>query len=236
VEGAAENAENSGCSEMYCVGTLACNVRGRGMGILFASVGGTVCRRERTGVDGAAAGDSVYSGDCGLPHSGKTHSEGEITMRILVVSDSHGRRTTLEDVVTVCAGANAPDMVIHLGDNISDARYLRERVRQPVMAVPGNCDWSDEEAERVENVGGAEILFCHGHTRHVKTSLMSLACLAQEKGVKAALFGHTHAPYMAYEYGILLLNPGALKDERCAMMEIKNGEVQARLLNIDKLC
>jgi len=36
-------------------------------------------------------------------------------MRVLVISDSHGRRTTMEDVVTVCSGPNAPDLVVHLG-------------------------------------------------------------------------------------------------------------------------
>lgn len=157
-------------------------------------------------------------------------------MRILVISDSHGRRSTMEDVVTVCNGANAPDMVIHLGDHIGDARYIRERISQPVLAVPGNCDWSDEPAERVENLGGVNVLICHGHTRGVKMSLMSLACLAQEKGVKAVLFGHTHAPYIAYEYGILMVNPGALKDEKCAVVEIIRGEVLAQLMNINKLC
>ena len=157
-------------------------------------------------------------------------------MRILVVSDSHGRRTTMEDVVSICQRPGAPDMVIHLGDHIGDARQIREKVRQPVLAVPGNCDWSDEEAERVENLGGVNVLICHGHTLRVKQTLLPLACRAQEKGVRAALFGHTHAPYMAYEYGILLLNPGALKDEKCAMLEIENGEIRAQLMNLDKLC
>lgn len=157
-------------------------------------------------------------------------------MRILVVSDSHRRRTTMEDVVTVCSGPNAPDMVIHLGDHIGDARYIQERIRQPVIAVPGNCDWSDEPAERIENLGGVDVLMMHGHTRGVKMSLISLACLAQEKGVKAALFGHTHAPYLAYEYGILLLNPGSLYEEKCALLEIEKGEIRGRLMNINKLC
>ena len=157
-------------------------------------------------------------------------------MKILVISDSHGRRTTLEDVVRLCESPNAPDMIIHLGDHNSDAKYIRERVKTPVLAVPGNCDWSDEEPERVEYLGGAEIFLCHGHTLRVKQTLLPLACRAQEKGVRAALFGHTHAPFLGYEYGVLLLNPGALRDERCALMEIDQGEIRARLCCIDKLC
>ena len=157
-------------------------------------------------------------------------------MRVLVISDSHGRRTTMEDVVTVCSGPYAPDLVVHLGDHIGDARYIRQRIKQPVLAVPGNCDWSDEPAERVENLGGVDVLLLHGHTRGVKMSLISLACLAQEKGVKAALFGHTHAPFLGYEYGILLVNPGSLRDEKCAVLEIDKGEIRGRLYNINKLC
>ena len=162
--------------------------------------------------------------------------KGEKRMRVLVISDSHRRRPTLEAVEMVCQGPNAPDLVVHLGDHIGDARWLRERIKQPIIAVPGNCDWSDEPAERVENLGGVDVLMMHGHTRGVKMSLMSLACLAQEKGVRAALFGHTHAPYMAYEYGVLLLNPGALQDEKCALLEIEKGEIRGRLLNINKIC
>ena len=157
-------------------------------------------------------------------------------MRVLVISDSHGRRTTLEDVAAICEKPGAPDMIIHLGDHISDARYLRQRVRQPVLAVPGNCDWSEEPEERVEKLGGVEVLICHGHTLRVKQTLLPLACRAQEKGVRAALFGHTHAPFMGYEYGVLLLNPGALQDEKCAMLTIEQGEIRGELTNLDKLC
>ena len=157
-------------------------------------------------------------------------------MRILVISDSHGRRSTLEDVVSICSKSDAPDMIVHLGDNISDARYLRQRVQQSVLAVPGNCDWSDEQAECVVNLGGVNVLICHGHTLHVKQTLLSLSCRAQEKGVRAALFGHTHTQYSAYEYGVLLVNPGALKDEKCAILEIEQGEISAILTNVNKLC
>ncbi len=157
-------------------------------------------------------------------------------MRVLVISDSHGRRSTLQDVITICERENAPDLVVHLGDNISDAKYLRQRIRQEILAVPGNCDWSDEAAERVVNIGGVEMLICHGHTLGVKQSFLPLSCRAQEKGVRAALFGHTHAPFMGYEYGVLLLNPGALQNERCAVMEISQGEIRGKLMDINKLC
>lgn len=157
-------------------------------------------------------------------------------MKVLVLADSHGRRATLEQVVRACGNGQKIEAVVHLGDHISDARYLRERVRQPVYAVPGNCDWSDEAAEVVVHLGGVRVLLCHGHTLHVKQTLLPLSCRAREAEVRLALFGHTHAPCKEYEDGILLLNPGALKDEKCAVVEIENGEISARLMNIDDLC
>lgn len=127
-------------------------------------------------------------------------------------------------------------MIIHLGDHISDAAYLRRQIKQPVLSVPGNCDWSDEPPERLENLCGTSVLFCHGHTLHVKQTLLPLVCRAQEKNVRAALFGHTHTPVIFYEQGVLFLNPGALKDEKCAIMEIMQGDVRAHLYSVDKLC
>ena len=158
-------------------------------------------------------------------------------MRILVISDSHGRRSTLEDVVAICGKSGAPDVIIHLGDHFSDAQYLRARVKQRVIAVPGNCDClRDEREEIIERLGGVDMLICHGHTLRVKQTLLPLVCRAREAEVRAALFGHTHAQLMEYEMGVLLINPGALKDEKCAVLEIENGEIRGELTNLDKLC
>lgn len=157
-------------------------------------------------------------------------------MRILVLSDSHGRKSALSAVAEACGREGAPDAVIHLGDCIGDARYLRQMIGQPVICVPGNCDYSEEVPERVECIEGARLLICHGHTQRVKHSLLPLTCRAEELEVQAALFGHTHAPMMTYEHGVLLLNPGALMDERCAMMEIEGGEIRAKLMRLDMLC
>ena len=158
-------------------------------------------------------------------------------MKVLVISDSHRRRSTMEAVCELCARPGAPDMIVHLGDYISDARYVRQRVKQRVIAVPGNCDWGDEGPEEIiERLGGADVLICHGHTLRVKQSLLSLVCRAREAEVRAALFGHTHAPLMEFEEGILLLNPGALQDGRYALLDITGGEIRAGLKTLDGMC
>lgn len=158
-------------------------------------------------------------------------------MRILVISDSHGRRSTLCDVVQLAEKKDAPEVIIHLGDFALDAKYLRERVRQRVISVPGNCDWGiTQQTERIERIEDVSIFLCHGHTYRVKQTLLPLACRAQEAGVQAALFGHTHAAFCGYEHGVLMLNPGALQDERCAVLTVQAGNVNAELLRLDDLC
>ena len=68
-------------------------------------------------------------------------------------------------------------------------------------------------------------------THHrVKNSLLSLYYRAQEVGACVACFGHTHSAMARWEGGILLLNPGSLRDGRYAVLEIgEQGEVKAEL-------
>lgn len=158
-------------------------------------------------------------------------------MRILVISDSHGRRSSLCMVAERMEKPDAPEVIMHLGDFALDAKYLRERVRQKVISVPGNCDWgATEQTEQIERMEDVDILLCHGHTYRVKQTLLPLACRAQEAGVRTVLFGHTHAAFCGYEHGILMLNPGALQDERCAMLTVQAGKIRAELLRLDDFC
>ena len=158
-------------------------------------------------------------------------------MKLLVISDSHGWLSGLQEVVALCNRDKTIDGVIHLGDFERDARYIQKQIKQTVYSVCGNCDWGSSAAsEMVCNLGGVPVLLTHGHEYRVKMHLLSLTYRAREAEVRAALFGHTHSQYMGYEEGVLLLNPGALRDEKCAVLTIKNGEVEARLTNLNKFC
>ncbi len=158
-------------------------------------------------------------------------------MKILVISDSHRRRATLDAFCRLCERPDAPGVIVHLGDHVSDARQIKQRVRQRVIAVPGNCDWGDEGPEEIiERLDWADVLICHVHTLRVKYSLLSIVCRAREADVKAALFGHTHAPLLEYEEGILLLNPGALQDGRYAILDTAGGALRAELKTLEGLC
>ena len=127
---------------------------------------------------------------------------------VLVVSDSHG------NVENMCRAVELvrPALLLHLGDGWRDVPALARRFPElPVEQVPGNCDFrADERAERVVEIGGKRVLLCHGHTFGVKTDLGMPLRAALERGVDAALFGHTHKPLVDIRRGVVLLNPGSI--------------------------
>ena len=147
-------------------------------------------------------------------------------MKLIVASDSHYDRVMLMNLAQEIKRRGDIDAVIHLGDMEGDADWLRKNLAQPVYGVPGNCDMNfTDPAERVLSLGGAAVFLCHGHTLRVKTTLEPLSYRAEERGARLALFGHTHVPCARNLGGVLLVNPGALKDGRCALITIHRGDV-----------
>lgn len=150
-------------------------------------------------------------------------------MRLIVVSDSHGSREPIERLYRQYPN----DGVIHLGDHISDAQWMRERTQgHPVYAVKGNCDSFEEgQEELILELDGKKILICHGHRYGVKSGLGQLLAAAKAKGVDGVFFGHTHQPLMERREGLLVLNPGSLKMGDYAIIEIEAGKLKGVLLN-----
>ena len=147
-------------------------------------------------------------------------------MKLIVASDSHYDKTMLMNLADEIRRRGDIDVLIHLGDMEADADWLRRNLSQPVYSVPGNCDMNFKDpAERVVSLGGAAVFLCHGHTLRVKTTLEPLSYRAEERGAHLALFGHTHARCVRNLGGVLLVNPGALKDGRYALIEIEKGDV-----------
>ena len=79
---------------------------------------------------------------------------------------------------------------------------------------------------------GVKLMLVHGHHYGVKSGYGSLLASAKAEGVDAVLFGHTHVPFMEKREGILMLNPGSLRnpDREYAIIEIENGTVKGVLL------
>lgn len=128
-------------------------------------------------------------------------------VRVLVLSDSHGN---VNNMIYAVRQAN-PDRIIHLGDCWADAVQLQKRYPGiPMEQVPGNCDCNQEFQERILIIEGKKILICHGHTFNVKATYLSLELAAEEKGVDAALFGHTHRVFYDTHNRVTYLNPGSI--------------------------
>ena len=129
-------------------------------------------------------------------------------MRILVMSDSHGK----VDNMVQCVDRTEPDHVLHLGDCERDAERLQSLYpRLPMTVVPGNCDYgSVDEPEKLIELGGKRILMMHGHTRGVKYDLQRAVYAAREYGADVLLFGHTHRPLVDFDGTLYVMNPGAV--------------------------
>ena len=128
-------------------------------------------------------------------------------MKLLVVSDSHGVLTGMEQAVL----REQPDLIYHLGDCVRDADWLRERFfRIPLLNVAGNCDRGvSGPLQILDEVEGVRLLACHGHSYQVKTTLLHLYYAAREQQATLCLYGHTHIPRLDARDGIQFFNPGA---------------------------
>ena len=62
-------------------------------------------------------------------------------MRILIISDTHGRTNTIRDVLDTVGDI---DMFIHLGDVCGDEEYIYDNVTCPIHMVAGNNDWDSD--------------------------------------------------------------------------------------------
>ena len=58
-------------------------------------------------------------------------------MKILVISDTHGKLNKIRDIWPKLTDIN---LIIHAGDFISDGNKLERELKVPVLAVKGNCD------------------------------------------------------------------------------------------------
>ena len=129
-------------------------------------------------------------------------------MRVLLVSDSHGRNQNMEKVIRKVSPV---DLLIHLGDLEGSEGYLEAIAPCPVEMVAGNNDFfSRLPREKVITIGRHQIFMTHGHGYFVHSGTLYLKREARKKGADIVMFGHTHKPYMEMDDELLLLNPGSL--------------------------
>ncbi len=116
------------------------------------------------------------------------------SLRVLVLSDTHGSLGLLKTAVTDLAPL---DLILHLGDHSAPYPGLTDLTTVPVLAVAGNCDGEHgrdlPESMRLK-LAGRSVFMTHGHRFSVKQTLDRLAIAAAQPPVAAdlILFGHTH--------------------------------------------
>lgn len=150
----------------------------------------------------------------------------------LIVSDSHGMSTRLDELISYRQSLLKDGEVLNLiflGDGLKGVFSSRRYDNIIVHAVRGNCDAYDrfspygEEMPlyRLLNVDTYKIFLCHGHTLSVKYGYDELCREAIRQGADIALFGHTHLPVLEYikkgsargiEKDLTIFNPGSLGD------------------------
>ena len=137
-------------------------------------------------------------------------------MKILVFSDSHSHPKYIENALEM--HNHTADLIIFLGDGIRDIEYIKNRHSHlPFVVVKGNCDVfssSDYRDYAVLDLDGIKVLITHGHLFGVKSGYDRILYRAEELGVDAVFFGHTHQPldFLSYvgEKKIHLFNPGSI--------------------------
>lgn len=152
-------------------------------------------------------------------------------MRVMIVSDTHGRHGALDAALEQ---EGKIDLLLHLGDVEDGEHYIEAIAEYPVHIIAGNNDYfSYLSKEKEIKIGKYRVFMTHGHEYYVSMNTKRLRQEALLRGVDIVMFGHTHKPYIDTEGDVMVINPGSLSYPRqegrqgtYIMMEINaSGEV-----------
>lgn len=128
-------------------------------------------------------------------------------MKILLVSDTHGKDERLEEALEI----EKPDFLCHMGDVEGSEDYIRALAQCPLAMVSGNNDFfTDLNPEVSFELEGFKIFMTHGHYYYVSSGTDRLKSAGRRNGADIVLFGHTHRPTLEIEKDIIVANPGSL--------------------------
>lgn len=156
-------------------------------------------------------------------------------MKILVISDSHGKTRNIHRIILK---EKKLDAIIHLGDEYNDYLEIKDCYDIPAYGVIGNVDYKFEgPSVDVLELNNYKILICHGHNYRVKESLEILRYKAKSVSAVIALYGHSHKPYIE-EDDIFILNPGSVSEPRSerypsyAILELNDNSINGEIIPI----
>lgn len=133
-------------------------------------------------------------------------------MRILVISDTHGKHDNLDKVLE----AERPyDRIIHLGDAEGAEDYIAAVGECPLDIVRGNNDFFSElPEEEILELEGHRLFITHGHYYYVAAGTMHLIREGHGRGADIVFYGHTHRPEITKDKELYVVNPGSLSYPR----------------------
>lgn len=133
-------------------------------------------------------------------------------MRVLIVSDTHGRS---ENLVKVLDRVGKIDLLIHCGDVEGEEDYIEALAEVPCHIVSGNNDFfSSLPREEELTIAGKKFMITHGHYYGVSLGVDRLVEEARYRNVDVVCFGHTHRPLVRQEGSVTVINPGSLSYPR----------------------
>ncbi len=129
-------------------------------------------------------------------------------MKVLIVSDTHGREQYL---IKVIERIKPIDLLIHLGDSDSNEEYIQNISPCPVEMVSGNNDFFNGlPKEKLIMIGKYHVMLTHGHRYGVNSGVCTLKEAALRNKVDIVMYGHTHVPLIDLKDDAWAINPGSL--------------------------
>jgi putative phosphoesterase len=133
-------------------------------------------------------------------------------MKILIVSDSHGKDSNLEKVIEK---VKPIDLMIHLGDFENSEEHIRAIAPCPVEMVSGNNDYyTDVDRDKIITLGNYVVFMTHGHRHGVNYGTDRIKEMGMINGANMVIFGHTHCPLIDLKNSVWAINPGSITQPR----------------------
>lgn len=129
-------------------------------------------------------------------------------MKLLIVSDSHGRN---EHLTKTIQKVGPIDLLIHLGDYGASEEYIKSIAPCDVEMVSGNNDLFNRfPKEKVMMIGKYTVMLTHGHRHGVYYNSNPIKEAARLRQADIVMFGHTHVPMIDMNDDIWAINPGSI--------------------------
>lgn len=126
-----------------------------------------------------------------------------VSMKLIVVSDSHGKDDVLENILQMYPDADA---FIHCGDIEADPSLFPQ-----FITVKGNNDiFYDYPDYQILAIAEHRIYITHSHQFTYAKRMQQMAAKAKEFDCDIVCYGHTHVAFDGECDGVRIINPGSV--------------------------